>query len=319
MMFGDTTQTLTNDNSQKNTNVKDKTIDTKEQNNQTTTEHQNDNMLLPVPIPVKSKMLITLNTSLIISKPRFIKKFINSSKIRLAVVYTLSLAIMAFSFVQISRLYSQKKSSLEITTNLQSYITETKNENGKPIGSYSVDFNSLKKLNPDTVGWLRVNGIGFDLPIVQSQDNNYYLKHSFDKTYNVCGWAFTDYRNKLDGTDRNIVIFGHNRKDGSMFSNMTKILNPEWYDNEQNKYVSFITESDETKYEVFSIYQVEVEDYYLQTNFNSEEEYQKFLNILKSRSTKDYNISLTAKDKIITLSTCGKDNKHRIVLHARKI
>ncbi|MBR3163365.1 MAG: class B sortase [Clostridia bacterium] len=294
-----------------------KVIDTEDQDNQIITECQKNNML----IPIKSNKLILLNTSLIISKPRFIKKFRNSKYLKLATIYTFSLLIVAFSFVQIGRLCNQKNTTEELTKKIHGYIVENStNGNEKNVlDKYAVDFNGLKSINPDTKAWIKVNGIGLDIPVVQGEDNSYYLKHSFDKSYNVCGWAFADYRNRLDGTDKNIVIFGHNRKDGNMFSKMTEILEQEWYDEAENKNVTFITEGGETTYEVFSIYQIEVEDYYIKTNFRTDEEYQDFLNLIKSRSTKDYNMNLTAKDKILTLSTCGKDNKHRIVLHAKEL
>ncbi len=280
---------------------------------------------------VSQTMLIPINNSLTSVKPRFIKRFKNSKKLRLAIVYTISLTIMAFSFGQIIRLHNQKLKTLELVNNVQNYIKENTsptnlnveeqliNENPINESNYIVDFKSLKKINQDTKGWIKVNGVGIDFPVVQANDNKYYLKHSFDKSYNVCGWAFSDYRNKFDGTDKNIIIYGHNRRDGTMFSKMTEILKPSWYNDEKNKYITFITEDGEITYEVFSIYQTEVEDYYIQTKFNSNEDYQKFLNTLKSRSTKDYNVSLTTEDKIITLSTCGKDNKYRIVLHAKQI
>lgn len=306
-------QKLTKDKNFKDTNI-DKIINnTEEKSSQTVMENQECTMLVP------------LNTGLTIIKPKFIKKFRDFKKIRkLVVIYSISFIIVAFSFAQISRIQGQKSKTLELSNQVKSYITENTSFDNL-IGSnqenkkYTVDFNSLKAINSDTKAWIKVNGIGIDFPVVQAKDNKYYLKHSFDKSYNVCGWAFADYRNSIDGTDKNIIIFGHNRRDGTMFSQMINIIEPEWYNNEENKYITFITENEEVTYEVFSVYQIEVEDYYLQTSFNSDKEYQDFLNNLKSRSIKDYNIDLTAEDEILTLSTCGRENKYRIVLHAKKL
>ena len=309
-------QITTNEKTSKNTKANTKVIDTEEQDNQIITGCQKNNMLML--IPVKENKLKLLHTSLIISKPRFIKMFRDSKKLKLAIIYTISLLIVAFSFGQISRLCNQKNATEELTGKMQGYISENSNQDQNLL-KYIVDFEGLKNINPDTKGWIKISSIELDLPIVQSTDNFFYLKHSFDKSYNVCGWAFVDYRNNLDGTDKNIIIFGHNRKDGNMFSKMTEVLKPNWYNEEENQKVTFITEEGEVTYEVFSIYQTKVEDYYIKTNFNSEEEYKDFLNIIKSRSTKDFKTDLTAKDKILTLSTCGKDNQYRIVLHAKKI
>lgn len=258
-------------------------------------------------------------------KPKTIKKVRKRKIIKLVGIYTISLLIVAFSFTQIMRLQNQKNKTLEITTQIQSYIKVTENlseDNQEEIiapKKYTVDFGELQKINPDTKGWIKVNGVAIDFPVVQGEDNKYYLKHSFDKSYNVCGWVFADYRNSFDGTDKNIIIYGHNRRDGTIFSQMTNILKPEWFNNSENNEITFITENEEVKYEVFSIYQVELEDYYLQTNFYSDKEYQDFLNTIKGRSIKDYNIDLTTNDEILTLSTCGNNSKYRIVIHAKKV
>ena len=252
---------------------------------------------------------------------QFLKKIFDFKKLKLALVYTFTILVVAFSLFQIGRINIQKNSSIKLTQDVQKYITKNDaveaNENSSQ--EFKVDFESLKKINPDTVAWIKINGIDLSFPVVKTNNNDYYLKHSFDKTYNPCGWIFADFKNKFDGEDKNIIIYGHNRKDGTMFSSLPQILNPDWYNNEENKYITLITEQGEFKYEVFSIYQIKVEEYYLQTNFKSVKEYLNFLNTLKSRSTKDYGVELNANDKILTLSTCGKENKFRVVLHAKQV
>ena len=264
-------------------------------------------------------MVLPKNNSLAILMPKHynIKK---SKKIRLAIVYIVCFLAIIFSFTQIIRINHQKNTTFKLTESLQSYINinnNTSNEN--LLATYTVDFESLKKINKDTVGWLKVNGVNISFPVVKTDNNNFYLKHSFDKSSNPCGWVFADKNNKFDGTDKNIIIYGHNRRDGTIFSPLVNILSSDWYNDENNKYISFITAEGEEKYEVFSIYQTEVEDFYIQTDFKSTKDYLDFLNILKSRSTKDYQVSLSANDQILTLSTCGKENKLRVVLHAKKI
>lgn len=309
----DVVQKLTNEKNSKDTNFEKKINNTEEKESQTITEEQNCMALVPV------------NTSLTIIGPNFIKKYRNKKIIKLVVVYIISFAIVAFSFSQMYRINQEKSKTLQLVSEVHNFIEEKSvdnvlesENNEENIEKYFIDFEGLKKINSDTKGWIKVNGIGIDFPVVQGTDNQYYLKHSFDKSYNACGWAFVDYRNKLDGTDKNIIIFGHNRRDDTMFSEMTKILEPNWYNNDENRYISFVTEDGGATYEVFSIYQTKVEDFYIQTTFNSNEKYQRFLDTIKSRSTKDYNVDLTTEDKILTLSTCGMENNYRVVLHARK-
>ena len=183
----------------------------------------------------------------------------------------------------------------------------------------NVDFNSLKTRNSDVVGFLKVNGTNIESIIVQGKDNSYYLSHNFEKKSNKGGWMFADYRNKFDGSDKNIIIYGHNMRDGSMFATLKNILNREWQEKEDNKYVTFVTENENLTYEVFSVYQIEDEDYYITTDFSDDADFEDFINKIKSRSRKDFNVEVTSEDQILTLSTCANDNKYRVVLHARKI
>ena len=184
---------------------------------------------------------------------------------------------------------------------------------------YEVDFNTLKKVNSDTIAFLKVNGTQIEYPIVKTRNNEYYLNHSFDKKYNAAGWIFADYNNKFDGSDKNIVIYGHNRKNGTMFSTLKNVLHKQWYNNPENLKIQFITEQEQTVYEVFSVYQIEVESYYLQTEFRNDKGYESFIETIKGRSIKDFGINLNTDDEILTLSTCANDNNYRVVLHARKI
>ena len=184
---------------------------------------------------------------------------------------------------------------------------------------YIVDFKKLKSENSDVVAYIKVNNTNIEYPIVKTSNNNFYLNHSFDKSKNSRGWIFADYKNKFDNTDKNIVIYGHNMRDESMFGSLKNILNEEWYNNAENKNITFLTEKGNYIYKVFSIYKIESEDYYIKTNFKNDEDYEKFLNTIKNRSIKNFDINLNINDKIITLSTCANNNKYRVVLHAKKV
>jgi len=197
-------------------------------------------------------------------------------------------------------------------------ITIDENKQEDNTTKYSVDFEKLKKQNEDTVGWLKVEGTKAEYVVVKSDDKDYYLNHNFEKKYNEAGWIFADYRNKVDGTDKNIVIYGHNRRDGSMFGTLKNILKEDWYSNEENRKVTFITEDENSTYEVFSVYQIENEEYYITTEFK-EDEFKEFIKTIEGRSITDFNTKVTEEDSILTLSTCADNNKYRVVLHARKI
>ena len=191
---------------------------------------------------------------------------------------------------------------------------EKKSEN-----DYDIDFASLKAENPDTVAFLKVKGTDIEYVVVKGADNDYYLKKDFNKNYNSAGWIFADYRNKFDGTDKNLIIYGHNMIDGSMFGTLKNILKPEWYENPENSEIFLITEQGIFKYQTFSVYSIEAEDYYINTNFNNDEEYTLFLDEIKSRSDYDFGIDLTKDDQILTLSSCIGYGSSRVVLHAKLI
>ena len=184
---------------------------------------------------------------------------------------------------------------------------------------YEIDFKSLKETNKDTIAYVKVNNTNIDYVVVKGNDNSYYLKHNFEKKWNVAGWIFADYHNKFDETDKNIIIFGHNTKDGSMFGTLKNILNKEWYENEENHKVVLVTEKETYYYQVFSSYSIKPEDYYINTDFKNNDEFDKFIKKLKSRSVYDYGIDVSGEDKILTLSSCIGDGTKRVVLHAKLI
>ena len=201
-------------------------------------------------------------------------------------------------------------------------IDVTKNETIKKelngsINKNIVNFKYLKKKNKDTIAYIKVNNTNIDYIVVKTDDNSYYLNHNFNNEKNIAGWIFADYRNKLDETDKNIIIYGHNMRDGSMFETLKYVLNKDWYTNEENHIVTFVTEKGLYKYQVFSSYSIKAEDYYITTNFNNDDEYYKFINKLKDRSIYDYKVELSSTDQILTLSSCIGDGKERVVLHAK--
>ena len=110
----------------------------------------------------------------------------------------------------------------------------------------NINLKTLKEKNNEVVGFIKVNGTNIEYSVVKHKDNSYYLTHSFDKTYNKYGWIFAHYANKFDGTDKNITLFGHNMRNGSMFGSLKNVLTPEWQLNDKNLDIIFIT--DEVKY-----------------------------------------------------------------------
>ena len=193
----------------------------------------------------------------------------------------------------------------------------------KPIeeqkAKYDINFKSLKEINKDTIAYVKVNNTNIDYVVVKGNDNDYYLNHNFEKKWNIAGWIFADYHNKFDESDKNLIIYGHNIKDGSMFGTLKNILNKDWYENEENHKVILVTEKGTYYYQVFSTYSRKPEDYYINTKFKNDVEFNEFIKTIKSRTIYDYGVDVSSEDKILTLSSCTDDGSKRVVLHAKLI
>ena len=182
-----------------------------------------------------------------------------------------------------------------------------------------VDFNELLVKNPDTVGWIQVKGTNINYPIVQTTNNSYYLNHAFDRTKNEAGWVFMDYRNDEVNFNQNTILYAHSRLTGSMFGSLKNILESSWYTNKNNHIIRLSTPTENTMWQVFSVYTIPKESYYITPNFNSNEAYQEFLNTMKSRSEVEFSAEVNTNDKILTLSTCKDNFGNRVVMHAKLI
>lgn len=181
-----------------------------------------------------------------------------------------------------------------------------------------VDITKLKEKNKDTIGWINVNNTNINYPYVQTTNNSYYLNHSFDKSYNEAGWVFLDYRNNSNLDNKNTILYAHSRLDKTMFGSLSKALKSTWYSNKDNHIIRISTETENTLWQIFSVYKIPEESYYITTNFNSDDEYSTFLNTIKERSIYNFNTNLDINDKILTLSTCYSDTE-RTVVHAKLI
>ncbi len=181
----------------------------------------------------------------------------------------------------------------------------------------NVNFTELLNKNPDTVGWIKIDGTKVNYPVVQASDNDYYLNHAFNKSSNMGGWIFADYRVDFEEFGKNTIIYGHNMNNKTMFGSVPDMLKSSYLNNSDN-YIKISTPSSNTVWKVFSIYTIEPEVYYLKTNFKSEP-YENFLNIIKGRSIHNFGIDVTTDDKVLTLSTCDNTGTKRVVVHAKMI
>jgi len=248
-------------------------------------------------------------------KPKY-RKILNI----LVIIFTIICLMFAiYSIIKIINWKKDVEKNDKIQDNIEDNITIVEPTNEEQEVKYNIDFEQLKEINKDTIAYLKVNGTNIDYVIVKGKDNSYYLKHNFNKEYNSAGWIFADYKNNFDESDKNIIIYGHNTKDGSMFGTLKNILDKNWQKNQENLEIILVTENGQYKYKVFSTYSIVPEDYYISTEFKNDDEFNDFIKKLKSRSIYDYDIKVSGEDKILTLSSCIGDGKKRVVLHAKLI
>lgn len=177
-------------------------------------------------------------------------------------------------------------------------------------------FDTLIKKNKDTVGWLEIKNTKIKYPVVQADVNSYYSGRDFNKKKNKMGWIFMDYRNNPVYLNRNTIIYGHNIKSGIMFGTIKYIFNSSWYKKDSNLLITFNTPTKNMKWKIFSIYQIEVTEDYLQNEFDTDDEYLRFIDMIRNRSIVKFDAEVNKDSKILTLSTCGKTSEVRQVVHA---
>lgn len=182
----------------------------------------------------------------------------------------------------------------------------------------NVDFTELLVKNSDTIAWINVNNTNINYPIVQTTNNDYYLDHSYDKTYNDAGWVFMDYANSSNFSDQNTIIYAHSRLDKTMFGSLSKVFSYDWYTNKDNHIIRISTQTENTSWQIFSVYKIPEETYYITKSFANTEYFQTFINTIINRSIYNFNSGVNINDKILTLSTCYSETE-RTVVHAKLI
>lgn len=161
----------------------------------------------------------------------------------------------------------------------------------------------LSGINEDYFGWITIYNTNINYPILQGEDNEYYLSKNINKEDLSSGSIVLDYRNN-SFNDKNTIIYGHCMKNNTMFGQLKNYTNEAFF--HENKYIYIFTRDGETlKYEIFSVYLTDITEDYLKTTFEDEEEYLQFINDKKNKSLFNSDVELKSNDKIVTLSTCS--------------
>ena len=247
------------------------------------------------------------------NKEKFINKKNNSIFYKIIII--LFLSIFIYSAYKLFKIHEGYKLGVEEYNSLENYVKEITidNDNELPI---EIDFDSLKYINNDIVGWIYFENMDINYPIVKGKDNSYYLDHTFQNNINSSGSIFMDYRNDSEFKDLNTVIYGHNMRNGSMFGSLMKLREEENYKKDLNFWI--LTKECRYKCEIFSLYIDESTSESYDINFKDKEDYNKYLNMIKEKSIYNTEIKTTVDDKVITLSTCAAaEGSNRFIVHAK--
>jgi len=185
---------------------------------------------------------------------------------------------------------------------------------------YEVDFEALKDITEDVCGWIRIDDTHVDYPLVRHTDNDFYIRHGIDGEPLNTGSIFVDYRldYPFEGDD-NTVIYGHNQRNSSMFHDLLLYQEREFAENHPYVII-YLPDGSELTYRVFAAYLTPADSDTYSMAFSSDAAYLSYLTEMQSRSLVTFGGSLSAEDKIITLSTCTNEgNEYRMVVQAKLI
>lgn len=246
------------------------------------------------------------------------------------VVVILALGMFAYAAYNLFLIFAEyQKGSSEYSALEEAVITEIvpsvteenlSDEDLEKETIFKVDFEKLKEINSDVLAWIRFeNPKQINYPVVAGVDNAKYLTRTFEGTYNAAGTLFVDKNNSKDFSDRNTFIYGHNMKNGSMFSKLREYKSKSFW--EENPYFYIYTpDGMVSKYEIFAACIVlDTSETYTKW-YNNDTEYLEYINYLKNIALYQTGVEVEANDSIVSLSTCTNvTDEERLVVHAVKV
>ena len=169
----------------------------------------------------------------------------------------------------------------------------------------AMDFSALREVNSDVLGWILIPGTNLSYPLLQGDDNQYYLNHTWRKSYNSVGAIFMECRNSADLSDFNTIIYGHRMNNRSMFGILHQYTSQNYW--KSHPYIYITDDNGSHRYQVFAAYEVSTSGAAYQIGFSGDTSKQAFLDACLAQSVIDTGVTPHVYDKILTLSTCTGD------------
>ena len=253
-------------------------------------------------------------------------------KIILRLFLIICIGAVAFSLWKLWGFYQFYHNGKKEYDELTEYIEETQpsdqsdgSKGKKDQCPVKVNFDELRKVNPEVVGWIHIPDTGINYPIVQTKDNSYYLHRTFNKNQSYVGAIFLDALCKSDFGSFNSVIYGHNLKNGEMFGHLKGLYDLNYNskaDYKKHPVVWIITPKESREYRIFAAREINVDkdmDVYT-IEFPGYEEYRIFLDSQIKKSQYNTGVSPSEKKSMITLSTCtSRTEEGRFIVQATRI
>lgn len=250
------------------------------------------------------------------------------SDVLLTIALIVAIAVFCYAAFNLYHIYTEyKKGTDEYNQIEEMAVTERDADSAEVAGPNAqlkppieVDFDKLKSVNEDVVGWIYVDALpDISYPIVKGKDNQTYLHQTYEKNYNFAGTIFVDYENSGDFSDCNTLVYGHNMKNGSMFGHLKKFREDDKL-YKQDKYFWILTPERNYRYEIITAYTTGVNSDTYTLFKGPGEEFEKYLETIKGYSEiQADDTDLTIKDRIVTLSTCTGNESTRFVVQGKRV
>lgn len=219
----------------------------------------------------------------------------------------------------------EKNETSEENTLQSPEITQEEQKANQESSERMAKVEKMQEINEDIVGWIEIKDTNINYPVLQGEDNEYYLTHNYKKNKSQKGSIFLTKDYDWSIPSNNLLIYGHNIINGQMFRDLLKYKDEEFYN--EHPIIRFTTENEDSEYEIMSafksrVYYKEEENvfrYYNFVNPKTEEEYNEFVENAQKASLYDTNVEAKYGDELITLITCSYHTEDgRFVVIGRK-
>ena len=239
------------------------------------------------------------------------------------IILVISVGVFIFAAYNLINIFLAYHKADVIYDNIQQDVLDEYSHTKVVIGEdeqeveipFTYNHQALLNINSQGIGYIYIPSIDCRLPMVQGDDNDYYLTHTFNKEYSANGCLFEDYRINGGLSASQIIIYGHNMRNGAMFGKLKNYQDYSFWNNSGNDVLYIYTGNVIKEYKIFSCYISEaISDTYT-FNFPTLESMRDYAVNMKAKSMYDTGVDVSTATQVITLSTCTNDGEQRFIVH----